>query len=534
MILLIFLLFWFLSIAAGSLYYTSLWQTKEYRFDRFFDQMKTKGGFLTFFPLEWAILLIFLLLGLTISTNEQFFPYFSYSLLAVYGLKTTQTLYQIIKKTIRRPKLTKKAILISFGSFILALLPIIWLYIQQKPDIQIFVSAVGVDVLMPFIVSLVVVIFKPITAVLKKRIMAKARDYMKQRPDLIIIGITGSYGKTSTKEFLHSVLATKFHVKATPERVNSEIGVAQWILQGIPQNTEVLIVEMGAYKKGEIKAICDIVSPQIGIVTGINEQHLSLFGSLENTVEAKGELVRALPEEGLAIINGDNEYCLKMKPWSKAPVQLYSLHDDKKSIHASNIAIHRHNIAFHIHHKNEEQTCKINILGKHHIANILAVTACALHLGMSLKEIADACAELKSFKRTMEPFDINQHLLCIDDSYNANPDGVYTALEYMQEVQSTKKILVMAYLRELGERAVEIHEEIGKKAGLACDIIIMIDKSFSTNVRDGAYDAGLKPHDFITESHVERIASLIKEHTHEEAVVLFEGRGTEKVLDALK
>ena len=167
------------------------------------------------------------------------------------------------------------------------------------------------DILTPAIISAIVLIFQPISVFEKYRLIKKAKNKRKKFSNLLVIGITGSYGKTSTKEFLYTILVEKFgkdKVLKTKEHQNSEVGISNCILKELNETYEIFIVEMGAYNIGGIKLLCNIAQPKIGILTGINEQHMATFGSQENIIKAKFELINSLPEDGLAILNWDNNF----------------------------------------------------------------------------------------------------------------------------------------------------------------------------------------------------------------------------------
>ena len=211
------------------------------------------------------------------------------------------------------PKFTKKIILISFSGILLQLLMLFYLP--------------------PFLVIILTILFFPLfvlsfqipTFLWRKIIIKKATKKREKFKNLKVIGITGSYGKTSTKEFLATILSEKFKVLKTKEHQNSEIGISRCILNELRPEHQVFVVEMGAYNKGGIKLLCNIVKPQIGMITGINEQHLATFGTMENLLSAEGgkELIESLPKEGIIFFNGKNKYCLEIYQKTKIKKKLY-------------------------------------------------------------------------------------------------------------------------------------------------------------------------------------------------------------------
>jgi UDP-N-acetylmuramoyl-tripeptide--D-alanyl-D-alanine ligase len=298
---------------------------------------------------------------------------------------------------------------------------------------------------------------------------------------------------------LAQILENKFRVKKTPENINTEIGVAKFILQKVNPEDEVLIVEMGAYKKGEIKKLSEIVSPEIGIITGINEQHLSLFGSLKNIIGAKYELIESLPEDGLAVFNGENKYCLEMaERWG-----------GKKVIYRdANIRIHTNDTN----------------MPRHYLQNLAGVIEVSRYLGMAEDEIIEAVKNIKSTERMIKTFIGKNGALIIDDLYSVNPAGVLVALDYLDEQDKKYKIIIMPCLIELGEAAEEIHREIGKKIAEVCDLAVITTNDFFDIIKQ---EAGEK---VILAVNSEKAIKILDDKLNQEAAVLLEGRLAQNII----
>ncbi|MDD5145291.1 MAG: Mur ligase family protein [Candidatus Pacebacteria bacterium] len=314
----------------------------------------------------------------------------------------------------------------------------------------------------PVFSSAIVLLFQIPTVFLRNRIIKKAKIKIRQFPNLLVIGITGSYGKTSTKEFLYSILSEKFKNKVlkTKEHQNSEIGISQCILADLEQEHEIFIVEMGAYNRGGIKMLCDIVRPKIGILTGINEQHMSTFGSLENIIKGKYELIESLPADGVAFFNAKNKYCLELynETLRRLPV---------KAI------LYGQNATFF----GEE--------------NILGAMAAAKELGMADAEIKAAVDRIENKMPGIKIKEGIGGLKIIDATYSANPDGVIANLEYLKNNFSGKKIIVMPCLIELGKASKEVHTRIGKKIGEVCDLAIITTKDYFKEIKEAAFASAI-------------------------------------------
>ena len=466
----VFLLFLYLFSQSifTLLFYIYLWQIKEYRTDRLFCHLKTKTG------------------------RKQIIDYLN-----------------IFKwKGVFRPVFTLKALLIFFFSlfwcfkiwfFFLKLLPFDF-------SLRVLITSVLVNILAPFLVSLSVFLLKPITFIFKKLIILLAKRKLSLFPNLLVVGITGSFGKSSTKEFLAKILSEKFEVLKTPKNWNTEIGVAKTILSRLNALHQVFVVEMAAYKRGEIKAICEIVHPKIGILTGINEQHLALFGNLKNTMKAKYELIESLPKDGLAVFNGDNSYCLKLAQKTKIRKKIYSLKEVK------NVKVEKKKISFNI----DDCPFRLNLLGTFNISNFLAAFHVARELGMNNLEIAKGAKKIQPFEGTMKPFRGIKGAFFIDDTHNCNPDGFMAALSYLEKRRG-RKIIVTPGMIELGKMSAKIHQQIGKKIASIGALVIVSKRDWAEDIKKGGAEV-------ILEEDPRRILQILRKKVRKSDIVLLEGR----------
>lgn len=352
--------------------------------------------------------------------------------------------------------------------------------------------------------------------------MLKAKKKREGLKNLIVIGITGSFGKSSTKEFLATFLSKKYNVLKTEGNTNTEIGVANTVLQKLNKEHQIFICEMAAYKRGEIKNICNIAKPKIGILTGINQQHLSLFGSQENIVKAKFEMIDNLPEDGVAVLNWDNNF-IKQNHRRNIKTVKYSVLD-KDDIWAENIKSEKDSISFRVHTREGDSTdFRLNLIGEHNISNILGAVAVAGELGMSLNEISQVSFGINSQQSGMQLKKGINGLNIIDATYSANPDGVMAHLEYLK-IWEGKKIIIIPCLIELGSAAIEVHRRIGKKIGEVCDLAIITTKDKLRELRDEAIKSGMKEENILFLENPKEIFEKIKSFCKSGDVVLLESR----------
>jgi len=504
--------FWFIRETKAILFWLYLWQLKEYHIGRFLDHFRTeKGEKLLINKLIFLKILLFLAFLLTLfvwspvvfRVSVQYHPLLPYVfqeagglifglslifLFVLYLLETGKFLTDYFQKKLIKPVLTKKtAFLISVA----LVLEILFLFILFQYIEEIIWYALGIlvfDILTPLIVSAIVLIFQPLAVLGRNQIIRMAKEKRAQFKELLVIGIAGSYGKTATKEFLATILSERFKVLKTAEHQNSEVGVSLCILNDLKPEHEIFIVEMGAYNRGGIKLLCDIAKPKIGVITGINEQHMATFGSQENIIKGKYELIKSLPEDGLAIFNGDNEYCFELYKRTLIKKRVYGLQSSISGlpldILAYNVRAEKDFITFRVALRDELADFKVNLMGFQNISNVLAVVICARELGMTLEEISKACVDIKPQQSGMQLKKGIDGLNIIDATYSANPDGVLSHLEYLK-IWPQKKVIVMPCLIELGKASKKVHKRIGQKIGEVCALAIITTKDRFEEIQEG-------------------------------------------------
>lgn len=414
-----------------------------------------------------AILGVFAFLGVFGMVEAE-----SWTFLTLISLAALALLQMILRRQ-SKPVWTRKALTLVCTSILLLLVLSLSIFnflpyeaLAEWGQFLALRSLGGVgSIFLPFIVLLqplflgvAWLLWKPIDAILKKRILDAAMKLRVAYPNLTVIGITGSVGKTTTKELLAHILQSK-HPLVTPEHVNSEMGVAQWMLRTLPKLSKdekrVVIVEMGAYCKGEIAFLCRLVKPSVGILTSIGTQHLALFGSAEALEEAKGELIESLPQDGRAFLNGDNDGCRRVAKKSKCPVTLVGT-GGHLDLEAFDIEETAGGIRFRI----GDLPFTVPLHGTHNVTNVLLAVAAAEHVGAPIKESA---AVLSSFAPLKNTFEVRQErgVTILDDTHNASPASFQAAIDWARSHPAEKKILLTSGIIELGEEEEKVHTKLG-------------------------------------------------------------------------
>jgi UDP-N-acetylmuramoyl-tripeptide--D-alanyl-D-alanine ligase len=338
--------------------------------------------------------------------------------------------------------------------------------------------------LLPFLVGIGFALLWPIDTMEKYRRIKAAKKIISDSK-VRVVGITGSYGKTSAKEILSAILEKKFKVIKTPENVNTDIGIAEFVMKNKNdfQEGAIFVAEMGAYCKGEIEKICKMVEPTYSILTGINEAHLERFGSFENIIAGKFELSRNT--KVLALLNFDDENI--KKNYSK-----FSL-DNNKGISqedAQNIKARENFGGLEFEWKGI--TFETALLAEHNIALILLSGEIALELGFSLEDIREAIKKIEPVAHRLQPiYNASTGIMIIDDSYNGNFNGIESGLKVLGRAAGRKVVLTPG-LVELGARAKDVHKAIGKLYVESADLVLLIKNKMTDYIREALEESGFK------------------------------------------
>ena len=303
-------------------------------------------------------------------------------------------------------------------------------------------------------------------------------------PDLTVVGITGSYGKTSVKNYLNALLSVRYNVLMTPGSYNTTMGVVRTVREMLRPSHQVFIAEMGAKQAGDIKEICDLVHPTYGIITSIGEQHLETFGSVENIIATKFELADAIPAEGAAILNYDNEYIRSRAV--TVPTVTYGGSDSGAGYRYSDMAVDVHGCQFTLTAPDGE-SCRYttHLLGGHNIQNLAGCMALAHTLGIPLKEMVYPVRLLKPVEHRLQLLPNGY----IDDAYNSNPAGFRSALDTLAAF-SAQRILVTPGMVELGDRQDALNRDLGEYAATRCDYAVLVGLKQAPPLKEGLLAGG--------------------------------------------
>lgn len=459
------------------------------------------------------VLLIFLIL---FTNNGVVIPvlfFMVYSLLALRG-------YALSKTTIVKQKLvvTSRVKRILNTVFILYILII---YLLLKLNVYYYVIISALAYLQYYIVLIAIKINIPIEKCIYLSYKNKATRKLKSMNNLKVIGITGSYGKTSSKNILNDILNVKYNSITTPKNLNTPYGLIITINNILNKFDDIFIAEMGAYKRGEIKELCDIVHPSYGILTRIGKAHLELFGSQENIQKTKFELIESLPSDGVAVLNADDPLQVSYDLKNKVKIIWIGI-EEEADFRAVNINVTNKGTSFDLKMVNDNKLYhfETKLLGFANIYNILAGIALGYEFGISINELINAVKRVEQVPHRLE-LKKNYDVYYIDDAYNSNPVGAKMALDILN-LMSGKKIVVTPGMVELGSIEDAENEKFGENIADVCDEVILVGskqtKAIYKGLKNKKYD---EEHIYILED-VSEAFKLIDKLKEDNTYVLLE------------
>lgn len=319
-------------------------------------------------------------------------------------------------------------------------------------------------------------LLKPVESVINNSYYNDAKRILSQMPDMKIIGITGSYGKTSTKHYLNRILSEHYSVLMTPGSYNTPMGVIRTVREMLQPYNEVFIVEMGAKNVGDIKEICNLVKPQMGIITAVGPQHLETFKSIENVQKTKFELIDALPSEGFAVMNNDFEFVANREV-KNVLVKRYAVNASVcADYHAEDVKYSASGTTFSIVGEGIRMQLETKLVGECNISNLMGAVIVAIKLGVPEQKIKYAVSRIAQVEHRLNMKRTPSGVVIIDDAFNSNPDGSRMALDVLGSVTGGKRIVITPGMIELGDKQDYYNAKFGEHITETCDVAIIVGK----------------------------------------------------------
>jgi UDP-N-acetylmuramoyl-tripeptide--D-alanyl-D-alanine ligase len=370
---------------------------------------------------------------------------------------------------------------------------------------------------------------RPLQGAINRRYVQRARDSLREW-DPLVVGITGSYGKTTTKFCVGAVLEADRPTLVTPESYNSFLGVIRTINERLRRTHRAFVVEMGMFRRGDIAELCELVHPTIGVITAIGPMHLERLGSLEQIAAAKGELLDALPAGGHFITNGQDPRCLELAARASVPVTLFAIgdgeHAPEAQVRARDIRLADGRTTFELQLDGPDSpplTVSAALLGRHNVLNLLAAAAVGRVLGIDRARIAEGLSRVGAPEHRLQPVhNARAGVVVIDDAYNSNPDGAASALEVLREHAATRRLLVTPGMVELGELESELNRSFGEHAGAVCDLVILVGAARTAPIAEGLAASAIDPTNVHVVHDIAEATALLGRLTRTGDVILFE------------
>lgn len=360
-------------------------------------------------------------------------------------------------------------------------------------------------VLLPFYFvwfSLALIAIRPLDERAKHQLIQQAQAKLASLPQLQIIGIAGSYGKTTTKEVLKAVLSAKYSVLSPPESVNTPVGIARFILNKVGDDTKILVLELGEHYRGDIKQLCQIAPPDVAVLTGINEAHLERMKTLDNITATIFEAAEFAKPGAMVLLNGDDERIVShYKEYTgDREVRFYGSGSDpepsgtgrsRTDYFISDQKFDPAKLSWNFKVQNHGEF-DVALLGEYAIGSCVAALAVGEHLGLSAADIKIGLVQVRPVEHRLEPIRSGSGVLVIDDSYNGNPAGAAEAIKVLSRFENHRKIYITPGLVEIGSATAEVHRQIGRQLAKVADVVILIKDSVTPFIEQGIVEAADK------------------------------------------
>ena len=495
---------WVLGAAAGMVLSARVllhfFQLESYQFQGYFRTVRRqwKRAFLPGLILTAAVCAAALAMVLTL--RDPISPWISDPVLALVAVGTGYCLHRRAVKTPQKKKFALTARMkrlyaaLALVCALLVFLPFPALNGRITSDSGLLEDTLVLlavflpMLLLPLTVALAGVVALPVERLIFHLYFRDAEKKLLENPRLIRIGITGSYGKTSTKFILAEILSQKYNVLATPASFNTPMGVTRIIRERLTPAHQVFIGEMGARHVGEIKELCRLVHPQIGILTAVGPQHLDTFRTLERIEKTKYELIDALPADGYAVFLNDGGIVKKLYDKTNKPKSLAA--SEQGDAWAENVTVSPQGCRFTLRFRDGDAVdCETVLLGEHNVNNILAASLVAKHLGLTKEQIARGIRALKPIEHRLQLIRTSAGIGVIDDAFNTNPRSSREALKVLSSFPG-QRIIVTPGMVELGEKEDEYNEEFGRAMAACVDRAVLVGKKHTLPIRKGLTEAG--------------------------------------------
>lgn len=483
-----------------------------------------------FFSLELLVVLLVAISNVFLLKKELVMTLINILVIVIYLIYGYSYKNKLNKEQVKKPLVVTDRIKRLIGTlFIIYLIPLVFLYIYRN-NLVISHFIVFIFVLMVYLDTLILLVANFINKYTVEKYVyhhfkSMAVRKLKSMNNLKVIGVTGSYGKTSSKNILSDILNIKYTTLPTPKNLNTPYGLIMTINNYLDKFTDIFIAEMGAYVPHEIKELCDLVHPKYGILTRIGTAHLETFGSLENIQKTKFELIESLPLDGIGVLNKDDPKQVSYKLKNKCKILWIGIDDKDVDVRATDIKCSNTGMSFNVTFKNDKKKYlfETKLLGKHNVYNILASIALGREFGIDILKLQQAVRGVKAVPHRLELKKLG-YFYQIDDAYNSNPVGALNALEVLKTMPGVR-VVVTPGMVELGSKEDETNKEFGKQIATIpdADFVLLIGKKKTLPIKEGLLENGYPVDKIVVYNDVTEAYNFIRGiKTKKEIYALFE------------
>ncbi len=461
-------------------------QQNSYRNDRYRRYLAGAGESTSFIALSFAVAF---LVGCVSQVPDM-------AALVIQSLVAIWAIASLVGRTYKKPLVWTRRVWRIFATMWIIVLAVTAVYVTVNGQGQ-FLRSVYVTVMVlvlacawPSDVAMMANwLLKPVEKHINNGYIADAARILASMPQLKVIGITGSYGKTSTKHYLTRILSEQFSVCMTPGSFNTTMGVVRTVREHLRPFDEVFVVEMGAKQPGDIKEICDLVHPQVGVVTAVGEQHLESFKSIENVQRTKFELIDSLPADGLAVINDDFPF-VASRMVTNVRADRYGMEfRPELSYWVKDLAYSPSGTEFTVCKADGSRLhLRTRLVGECNVSNLIGAVAVAMHLGVPAEKIRYAVERIEQVEHRLSIKRTPGGITIIDDAFNSNPHGSSMALDVLAAMTGGRRIIITPGMIELGDKQHELNAAFGAKIAGSADVAIIVGEYNRDAILEGIGD----------------------------------------------
>jgi len=346
----------------------------------------------------------------------------------------------------------------------------------------------------------------PLDFALKQMVIGRAAAKLRALSNIRVVGVAGSYGKTTFKNIAATILGESFKTVMTPDSVNTPVGIARWILRDVAPEAEVLVVEFGEYYPGDIQKLCRLIPPDISVITGVNEAHLERLGNLETTASTVFEAAVYAKPQAVIVVNGADELAARFAPGSAGGRRtlFYGIGKAETAWQVGNLEFMQDGSGWGFDLSYEGKSLgrfRVPFLGEYALSDLIGTALIADELGGKPEGVVRGVAKLKTVEHRLQVLPSENKILVIDDSYNGNPSGAAEAVKVLGRFLGRRRIYVTPGLVEMGKNSAAVHETLGRTLAKTADLVLLVRNSATPHIASGLLAASFP------ESHLRWFAS---------------------------